>query len=89
LCWTCFLFPIWSQETPIDSIDPYLFFSDSLSSLQATIPSRHTGLMASVTDAASVSAMQGILVLAAQEKALRAKRAADEASWKWMGYVMQ
>jgi hypothetical protein len=36
--------------------------------------------MASVTDAASVSAMQGILVLAAQEKALRAKRAADEAS---------
>ena len=48
--------------------------------LQTSIPSRHAGLMASVADDASRAAMQGILVLAAQEKALRAKRAADEAS---------
>ena len=68
------------EETPIDAIDPFVLFADSLAGLQAALPARHAGLIASVADDAARAALQGILVLAAQEKALQAKRAADEAA---------
>ncbi|GAX74708.1 hypothetical protein CEUSTIGMA_g2156.t1 [Chlamydomonas eustigma] len=61
------------EETPIDPIDPFVLFSDCLARLQTMLPARHASLMANLDDGGK-SALQGILVVAAQEKASQAKR---------------
>lgn len=66
-------------ETPIDPVDPYVFFADALAGMQATNPARHQGLTATV-DAGAQEALAQIMQYAAQQRAEAAKKAAEAAA---------
>ncbi|KAG2439798.1 hypothetical protein HYH02_010433 [Chlamydomonas schloesseri] len=54
-------------HTPIDPVDPYVFFADALAGLQAHMPARHAALLAAC-DANTQAALGGMMAYAAELK---------------------
>lgn len=62
-------------STPLDAIDPWVAFADTLAAVQAGQPARHQAMLAG----ADAAAMQTVLAFAQEQRAAAAKAAAGVA----------
>ena len=66
-------------ESPLDPIDPFVAFADSLGALQRAMPDRYS-LLVSGADAGTQAALQGMVAFAEHQRQELAKAAAEEAA---------